>query len=191
MATKHKAKSKKAKRPQHKARAARPTTIVVRNPVAHGPKKKSRNPIGKPRLSGRWVLNTAVQAAQSAVLAYGGMLATREIPQMWLGSENTGNKGLAANLGVGLAATALTAALSPRSAIAVATGAVLGIATRYISESVMPVVSVASSPVSGVGDVMTITAADASRRLIPVSHPGMQRFARPVTSMPRQRTLAA
>lgn len=188
--------TKKKKNPgKHKKASVRP--IVVKfNPGGHAkPKHKpkhKKNPIGRPGLNSRWVLNTATVMATSAALAYGGMLATREIPQMLLGSGNTGNKGLLANIGAGLGITALAAIISPRSAIAVGTGAALGIAQRYMSERLMPVAAVANSETAGIGDVFTIAAAKDSRVLIPVGHPEARRFTAPPQQNHRQlRTMAA
>lgn len=192
MAKKAKNKNKApAKKPRAHTKGGGVRPIVVQVNPTHKPKAKGKkNPISKPRLNANWLYNTGKEAAISAVFAYGGMLATREIPQMVLGAGNTGNKGLMANLGSGLAVTALAAFFSPKAAIAVATGAALGVAQRYMSERVMPVAAVANSEASGIGDVFTVAAARDSRRLIDRNHPAARRFVAGSTSG-NLRTMAA
>lgn len=165
-------------------RASAPIIKVVKvNPGGSKKKgKKKNNPgVGRARLSTKWALNVAIEATKGALFAFGGMVATRELPQLIMRHKNVGTAGLVANAAAMLATTAAVSLFSPRAAVAVATGGVLGIAKRYMDEHVSPVAAVANSAAAQVGDVFTMAAQREARALVPA---GQMRRTVPPTMIP-------
>ena len=107
MASKKKGAAKPTKNPQAKHRTKNPAKITSPAPVSHKAKKRTSNPLG---------LGTrATSLLKNGTLALGGLLITRQLPQLALAGNNTGWMGYGANF--------LTAILASIAADKVSAGA--------------------------------------------------------------------
>ena len=116
---------------------------------------RKRNPLLVMRRRSRRRRNPDVTAPvrmlKTGTLALIGLVATRQLPQMLLGSRNTGIVGYVANAAAALASAAVAKRISDReSAEAVGIGGALYLANRIISEQLTPIGRVLS--LQGIGD---------------------------------------
>jgi hypothetical protein len=121
-------------------------------PYAANPKKKrKKNPEGL-----RAIIGSPKSIAVQAVSGLTSAVATRQVPQMILGPNNTGWKGYLANTLTGGAATwAANAFVSTEAAKAAFVGALVIILDRVLTEKVSPVGKYLS--LAGVGDATAAT----------------------------------
>lgn len=129
---------------KHNPRLKRRTVVALRrrrNPLFL--RHRRRNPNG--------VVSAPVRLLKTGTLALVGLVATRQVPQMLLGSRNTGVLGYVANAAAALASAAVARKIADREAAeAVGIGGALYLANRIISEQLSPIGKVLS--LSGVGD---------------------------------------
>ncbi len=126
-------KTKKANK-QQKARRPNPHTAIVAKAKAHNfkPKKRNRNP----ELS----LTRPVEVVKAGTVALGGLVATRQLPQLVLGSRNTGILGYLSNAAAaGLTAFAANKLAGNPAAYLVMIGGALYIVDRIITEQFSPI----------------------------------------------------
>lgn len=143
------AKTKKKKNP-----AARKSAHVVRAINTHRsgmqksfkPKKKYKR---NPEISA--TLKQPVELLKFGLIALLGLVTTRQVPQMALGSKNTSWTGYAANLATALAGAYGTGKFAgPRAALAFGTGGGLYTVNRILTDKLTPVGQVLS--LQGLGD---------------------------------------
>lgn len=128
----------------------------------HKKRRRSSNPLG---LGGKELITGGVAGLVAAV-------ATRQIPQMVLGTANTGMEGYAANIVTAAVATWLAAKFGGPAA---GRGAVIGgsviVLDRVLSDNVSPIASYLS--LSGVGDHQAYSKLGTIRSGF-FTHPGLQ-----------------
>jgi hypothetical protein len=96
-------------------------------------------------------MGAPVRLLKTGTLALIGLVATRQVPQMLLGSRNTGIVGYIANAATALASAALARRMAGHDAAeAVGIGGAMYLANRIISEQLTPVGKVLS--LQGIGD---------------------------------------
>lgn len=134
-------------------KAAPKRAIKKHNPFVHkmitakaktnGHRRRRSNPEG--------IVKTGTSIVKNGFLALAGLVATRQIPQMVLGAQNTGIYGYASNLAVIVGSTYLAhKMLGKEAAMVVGIGGAAYVVDRILSENFAPVSSLLS--LSGYGD---------------------------------------
>lgn len=139
---------------QHKKKA--PLRIKHRNPLfaakrnsGHRTSRRRHNP------SMGGLLRRPVDTLKTGAFALAGLVATRQLPQMALGTRNSGLIGYAANLAVALVGGAAVSKFVGREAgQAVGIGGSLYLANRIISENFSPIPKALA--LSGLGDSQAV-----------------------------------
>lgn len=157
-------KSKGKHMPKKKAAKASASKRSSKKPMP-----KSRNPFFKkpaPRRSPRRASNPdkirPVEMLKEGAVVLAGLITARQLPQLVLGTKNTGPMGYAANVGVAIAGgLALGMAVSPRVGFAFAAGGAAYSISRVATENLSPVGKYFS--LSGVGDAAAASLGDVRR----------------------------
>jgi hypothetical protein len=156
-------RKKAANRKANRHRKAGHTKRNTRHMNAHRPRRGRRNPewIG----SGKEIATSAVSGLAAAVL-------TRQVPQLALGSNNTGIKGYAANAVVaGISAWLAGKFAGPSAGKAALVGGSVILLDRILTEQVSPIGPYLQ--LSGVGDATAMTRHMGTIRTGYYTHPGL------------------
>lgn len=136
----------KAGKPKTKNKAAKKKAA---NPFSSH-RKKSRNPTG---------IGALIQPKNIFEMGIAGLasaIATRQLPQLIMGTSNTGWAGYAANAGAAIAATAAAGLLAgPAAGTAAFVGGLVILLDRVLTEQVSPIGQYLA--LSGVGDATAMT----------------------------------
>lgn len=135
-----------AKKAKKQKKARRPNPFL-------SPKKKAKKAFrrrhGNP--SGRGVMSDSVSMLKFGLLALLGLLVTRQVPQLVLGTRNAGWAGYGSNFGTALVAYLGTRKFASReTAFAIGVGGMLYTVNRVLSEKLSPIGQALS--LAGVGD---------------------------------------
>jgi len=138
--------SKKRATPRKRIVKRASNPVSVRRIKAR-PVSRRRNP------NGNGIVSKGMDFAKTGIAALVGLVATRQIPQMALGSANTGAMGYGANVATAIVAAALSSKFAGKTVgTAVGIGGALYVANRLITDYLSPVGKVLS--LSGLGDAM-------------------------------------
>lgn len=114
------------------------------NPVMHKKRRRSSNPMGS-------IIGSPKELIQGGIAGLAAAVATRQLPQVVLGANNSGVEGYAANAVTGIISTWIAGAFAGAAAgRGAAIGSIVILIDRILSENVSPIAQYIS--LSGVGD---------------------------------------
>ena len=143
--------TKKVQRKSKKHKAPRKNPVFVsRKAKGKSGHRRRRNPNTATRL-----LSRPVTVLKTGAFALGGLVATRQLPQLLLKDKNTGIIGYLANLVTALIVGAGTSRFAGKEAgTAAGIGGALYLANRIISENFSPIPKALA--LSGIGDAQAV-----------------------------------
>ncbi|HBY64729.1 MAG TPA: hypothetical protein DEH78_33325 [Solibacterales bacterium] len=122
--------------------------------------KRRRNP------SRGGALQKPIELAKTGAIALGGLVITRQIPQLALGTRNSGWMGYGANALVALIAAWIVSRFNPNAGAAVGLGGSLYTVSRILTEQLSPVGKYFA--LSGIGDASAAGLGEVRKGYFPV-----------------------